>query len=85
MKNQPAVAAPSLRPDELREGDVYLVSTLFSEVEAEVSGPFTDSDGVEFYIVEAADGGFDVEWREGRWDAGELIGDAHISAVSASV
>lgn len=80
-----AAIAPSLRPDELREGGVYLVRTLFSEVEAELSGPFADADAVEFYIVEDEDGGFDIEWRGDHWDAGALIGEVHISAVLTSL
>jgi hypothetical protein len=81
----PAVAESSLSPQELREDGQYLVRTLFSEVEAAVSGPWADSDAVEFYIVEAEDGGFDLEWRGDHWDAGDLIGHVHVSAVSASV
>jgi hypothetical protein len=71
----------TLHPTQIRVGATYIVKSVFSEDIAEISGPITDENGVEFFIVESADGGFDIEFKGTHWDGGDTIGDVTVEEV----
>ena len=71
----------TLFPGQIRTGCTYVVTSVFSEDIAEISGPLTDENGVEFFIVESQDGGFDIEFNGTHWDGGDTIGDVIIAEV----